>query len=96
MEFLNSATAGTLESGDIMIMLDKADKKTGIEVNLKSTVANQFGKRIKQVIVETLTELGVDGVTVDATDKGALDCTIKARVKAVAYRACGVQQPKWE
>lgn len=95
MEFLNSATAGTLESGDILVMLDKADKK-GIEVNLKSTVANQFGKRIKQVIVDTLTELGIDGVVVDATDKGALDCTIKARVKVAAYRACGVSQPKWD
>ena len=96
MDFLNSATAGTLESGDILILLDKAEKGKGVEVNLKSTVANQFGKRIKQVIVETLAELGVDGVTVNATDKGALDCTIQARVKAAAFRACGVDKPKWD
>ena len=97
MELLNAATAGTLESGDILIVLEKADGKSkGIEVNLKSTVANQFGKRIKQVITETLTQMGIEGVTVDATDKGALDCTIKARVKAAANRACGVTRPVWD
>ncbi len=87
MEIKNSH-AGTLESGDIMIQLSPAsDGKTVI--NLDSTVAFQFGDRIKEVIRETLEELGVEGVIVDATDKGALDCTIRARVATAAVRATG-------
>jgi citrate lyase subunit gamma (acyl carrier protein) len=96
MKLLNAATAGTLESGDILIVLDKAPSGKGIEINLKSTVANQFGNRIIQVITETLNNIGIEGVTVDATDKGALDCTIKARVKAAANRAFGITQPSWD
>ena len=40
-------------------------------------------------IDETLTGLGVTDAVVDATDKGALDCTIRARVTAAAVRATG-------
>lgn len=96
MKLLNAATAGTLESGDILIVLDKAPSGKGIEINLKSTVTNQFGKRIKQVITETLNKIGVEGVSVDATDKGALDCTIQARVKTAANRAFGITKPTWD
>lgn len=87
MEIKNSF-AGTLESGDIMIKISpSADGKTHIE--LDSTVAFQFGDRIKEVIAETLKENDLEGVTVSAIDKGALDCTIRARVATAAVRATG-------
>ena len=38
----------------------------------------------------TLKELGINKANVKATDKGALDCTIKARVTAAAVRSTGV------
>lgn len=87
MEIKNSF-AGTLESGDIMIKISpSSDGKTHIE--LDSTVAFQFGDRIKEVIAETLKENDLKGVTVSAIDKGALDCTIRARVATAAVRATG-------
>jgi citrate lyase subunit gamma (acyl carrier protein) len=61
---------------------------------LDSVVAYQFGRQIKDVIRETLQSLNIDGVIVDATDKGALDCTIRARVTAAAVRATG--QDVWK
>jgi len=82
------AQAGTLESGDILIRITPADE-SGLTINLDSTVAYQFGAQIKKVIADTLGELGVSGVRVDATDKGALDCTVRARVTAAAVRATG-------
>jgi len=85
MEITNSV-AGTLESGDIMIQIAPGD---GLQVELQSTVAAQFGRQIKAVITETLTGLGIDNAYVKATDKGALDCTIRARVTAAAVRATG-------
>ena len=83
---IKNAVAGTLESGDIMIQIAPAD---GLQVDLQSSVAAQFGRQIKALITETLTGLGIDNAYVKATDKGALDCTIRARVTAAAVRATG-------
>lgn len=85
---IKNAFAGTLESGDIMIQISPAEK-AGLQINLASTVAYQFGDQIKAVITETLQELGINDAVIDATDKGALDCTIRARVTAAAVRATG-------
>ncbi len=85
---INNAFAGTLESGDIMVQISPSEKE-GIEINLNSTVAYQFGNQIKAVITETLEGLGISSAVVTATDKGALDCTIRARVTAAAVRATG-------
>ena len=62
----------------------------GLKVELQSSVEAQFGRQIKALIVETLEGLGIKDAHVDAIDKGALDCTIKARVTAAAVRATGV------
>ena len=94
MELKQPAAAGTLESGDILIELEPNEGK-GLTIRLDSTVANQFGKRIKEVISETFAEMGVKDGFVDATDKGALDCTIRARVKAALIRALGKDRNKF-
>lgn len=86
---LKPAQAGTLESGDIMIQISPSDQP-GLTVNLQSTVAYQFGRQIEALIRETLTAHNVSNAIVDATDKGALDCTIKARATAAAVRATGI------
>ena len=83
---IKNAVAGTLESGDIMIQIAPGE---GLQVELQSSVAAQFGRQIKAVITETLQGLGIDNASVKATDKGALDCTIRARVTAAAVRATG-------
>lgn len=83
---LKEAYAGTLESGDVLIHISPSDEK-GLHIDLQSTVAYQFGRQIKQVITETLEGLDIRDAHVSATDKGALDCTIRARVTAAAVRA---------
>ena len=85
---IKTAMAGTLESGDIFIQIAPNDN-AGLHIDLDSTVAYQFGDQIKKVITETLQGLGIDQAEVKATDKGALDCTIRARVTAAAVRATG-------
>ena len=85
---IKNAFAGTLESGDILIQIAPSETGT-LQVDLESSVAFQFGEQIKKVITETLTDLGVDNALVKAPDKGALDCTIRARVTAAAVRATG-------
>ena len=61
----------------------------GLEVELQSSVEAQFGRQIRALITETLESLGIKDAHVDAIDKGALDCTIRARVTAAAVRATG-------
>ena len=43
-------------------------------------------------MLQTLDTLGVKDARVDVVDKGALDCTIKARVECAVYRAAGVTE----
>ena len=83
---IKNAMAGTLESGDIMVRIAPGD---GRQVDLQSSVSARFGRKIKSVITETLRGLGIENAYVQATDKGALDCTIRARVTAAAVRATG-------
>ena len=61
----------------------------GLHIDLDSTVAAQFGRQIRKVIEETLTGFGLEDADVKAVDKGARDCTIRARVTAAAVRATG-------
>lgn len=60
-----------------------------MEFELYSSVVNQFGNQIRRVVLSTLENLGVDNVKIAVVDKGALDCTIKARVEGAVYRSAG-------
>lgn len=85
MEITRPAVAGTLESSDCQVMIEEGDGK--VEFLLESSVINQYGNQIRKVALETLKNLGVDNAKVTMVDKGALDCTIKARIEAAVYRS---------
>ena len=85
MEIRKPAVAGTLESSDCMVTVEPG--QGGVELDLDSTVLRQFGKQIRKVIRETLERLEVTDAKVTVVDKGALDCTIKARVECAVYRS---------
>ncbi|MDE1547993.1 citrate lyase acyl carrier protein [Jeotgalibaca caeni] len=90
------AIAGTLESSDLQIIIDKNDGH-GIEIDLQSSVEKQFGRRIREVLMETLKNLKVEDAKVVVVDKGALDCTIIARTMAAVHRAAGITSNyNWE
>jgi citrate lyase subunit gamma (acyl carrier protein) len=85
MEILKASVAGTLESSDIMITVEPWTQ--GISIDVQSIVEKQFGREIRRAIEETLSALRVKNVKLSAVDKGALDCTIRARTKTAVYRA---------
>ncbi|MBB6480207.1 citrate lyase acyl carrier protein [Spirochaeta isovalerica] len=95
MRIVKRGIAGTLESSDVMITVSE-NTEGGIEIDLKSIVEKQFGKQIRRVISEKMDELDVKDALVEVNDKGALDCTIKARLESAAYRAAGIQHVRWE
>lgn len=86
MEVKKVGIAGTLESSDIMVIVSPADSN-GVEIELESPVEKQFGLSIRAVIRKALEELGIENARVKASDKGALDCTVRARTLAAACRA---------
>jgi citrate lyase subunit gamma (acyl carrier protein) len=87
MEILRAAAAGTLESSDAMVTVEPGGD--GVQLELQSSVMNQYGRQIRDTILETLDRLGVHSGHVTVVDKGALDCTIKARVECAVFRSCG-------
>ena len=85
MEIKKPAVAGTLESSDCQVTVEPGNGK--VDFSLESAVIHQFGNQIKKVTLETLKDLGVDHVRISIVDKGALDCTIKARIEGAVFRA---------
>ena len=88
MKIITTGVAGTMESSDIIVRIEPKET-SGIELSLESDVKQQYGDRIEQVIRETLAAMGVESAYVSAVDKGALDCTLKARVEGAVFRASG-------
>jgi len=85
-----NAIAGTLESSDAQIIIEPSHN--GIELFIRSTVMGQYGKQIRAMVLKTLERLGVENAKVTVVDKGALDCTIKARVECAVFRAAEIKE----
>lgn len=83
-----AAIAGTLESSDAQVAVEPATTR-GIDLHIESSVLNQYGRQIKATVLDALARLGVDDAKVTVIDKGALDCTLKARVEGAVYRSWG-------
>lgn len=86
MEILKTAAAGTLESSDCLVTVEPGE---GVTLELSSSVMNQYGRQIKATVLETLERLDVKNASVTVVDKGALDCTLKARVECAVFRSSG-------
>lgn len=86
MSLIKQAQAGTLESNDIVIMVAPS-VGGGIVIELQSLVMPQYGQQIRNIIESTVKEQGVDDIYIKAVDRGALDCTIRARMLAALARA---------
>ncbi|OHE65977.1 MAG: citrate lyase acyl carrier protein [Treponema sp. GWC1_61_84] len=86
MRITKTAAAGTLESSDVLITVEPASGG-GLQIDIEGATAARFGKQIRAVVAETLAGFGVTDCAVRLQDKGALDCTIRARLSAALLRA---------
>lgn len=94
MNITRPAIAGTLESSDAQVTVEPGDGK--IDLTIDSVVINQFGNQIRKVTLDTLQHLGIDNIKITVVDKGALDCTLKARVEGAVYRSLNqTEQLPW-
>ena len=81
---LKNASAGTMESSDVYVEIEPGN--SGIQLQLESVVALQFGESIRRVVAEVLNELGVSDANVRVVDRGALECVLRARVETAVMR----------
>ena len=79
------ASAGSLESSDAMVTV--GPNSDGIEISVTSPVERQFGDRMRATAREILERRGVTGAAVRIDDRGALDCTLRARIETAVGRA---------
>ncbi|WP_040383247.1 citrate lyase acyl carrier protein [Dethiosulfovibrio peptidovorans] len=83
MKILKMAVAGSMESNDAMVTVEPSNK---LSVEVESVVEAQFGEAIERSIMEVLKDLSVDSCTLSVKDRGALDCTLRARVETALLR----------
>lgn len=84
LKIMKPAVAGTLESSDAMVTVEPGE---GITLDISSSVINQYGKAIRSTILEVLDNWKVTDARVSVVDRGALDCTLRARVECALFRA---------
>lgn len=80
------AQAGSLESGDLLVLLRSKGKGEGLTIHLHSPVKAQFGEHTVYLVQELLAEKGITDVDVLINDRGALDYAIRARIAACVER----------
>ena len=82
-EIKRRASAGTLESSDAYVEIESA---SGLEIEIESAVAAQFGESIRASVEDVLKSCGVEGARIRVVDQGALDCVIRSRVETAIRR----------
>ena len=86
MEIVKSASAGTMESSDVLVELVPAE---GRQIQLTSVVEAQFGDSIRAVADEMLNQFDLQNVCLRIDDRGALECVLRARIETAILRAKG-------
>ena len=85
MKITQTASAGTMESSDIYVEVAPGDG--AVTVKIDSVVKKQFGEAIEASVRETCAAAGVESASIYVNDRGALDCTVRARTEAALLRA---------
>lgn len=84
MEVRKRAQAGTLESGDVLVTVMPSDTLT---IEIESPVVRQFGNAIERSVRDVLNEMNISKGALHLADQGALDCTLRARLRTAIRRA---------
>ncbi len=87
MEITTKSTAGTMQSSDLIVQVEPAER---LEIQIESTVKRQFEHLIRERVEAVLSRHSVTRALVKVSDRGALDYAIEARVETALKRAAEV------
>jgi len=85
MNLKNQAMAGSLESSDVLVSVSPLEGE--VQVEIQSVVYEQFGKELEETVLDVLKQFNVNNVKIMLNDRGALECTVRARVETALKRA---------
>ena len=74
-----------MESNDAMILIEPGEGE--VEIVIESVVMRQFGKQIEKAVKDVLDEYEIEDARVWVRDKGAVECTLKARTETAILRS---------
>jgi len=80
------AAAGSLESSDVLVTVSP-EAGADVELQVESIVIKQYGERIRSVAAEVASRMGLSGARLRIQDRGALECTLRARLETAIERA---------
>ncbi|MCD6579178.1 citrate lyase acyl carrier protein [bacterium] len=83
MKIIKKAQCGSLESSDLMIYIEPSD---GVKIEVESSISQLHNKEIEYLVIEELKARNIDKVYIKIHDSGAMNLTIKARLKTVLNR----------
>ncbi|PLX32915.1 MAG: citrate lyase acyl carrier protein [Clostridiales bacterium] len=81
-----NAKAGSLESSDLLVVIEEKEAGEKLEIVMNSIVEKQYGDRIIEIAHEIAALKGMDNVRILIQDRGALDYAIRARIETAIER----------
>ena len=85
MNVTKPSCAGTLESSDVFVEVQPCTD--GLSIDIESVVLLQFGPSLQETVRNVLRNNNVTQARIKLKDRGALDCTVRARVETALVRA---------
>lgn len=86
MIILKKGQAGTMQSSDLMVIVEPAPELT---IEIESTVKKQFEHLIRAKLEQVLAKFNVSSGRISVSDRGALDYAIEARLETALLRPGG-------
>lgn len=80
MDIDRAAAAGTMESSDVYIMATPASE---LIIEIRSPNLEVYGAKMRQSLEEIIAAKGIKSGRFIVDDRGALDCTLRARAESV-------------
>ncbi len=88
-EIIKKAQVGNVDqNADCVIAIEPSEN--GIEIQLESLVKAQYGDAIIASAKDELNKYNITNAKLTITDRGAIDCVLRARLEAVIKRGMGV------
>lgn len=87
MKIQRKGQAGTMQSSDLMVIVEPA---VGLVIEIESTVKKQFEHLIRAKLEQVLAKHDAEDARISVNDRGALDYAIEARLETALRRAGGL------
>ncbi len=81
-----NSKAGSLESSDLLVVIEEKELGEELEIVMNSIVEKQYGDKIVGIAHEIATLKGIGNVRILIQDRGALDYAIRARIETAIER----------